>query len=397
MARKSITGVSALLKGLKKGLVPAYVLVGEEELLRTEAEKAIAEAVFGPEGGDEQAATIFHGPTRKNDIASLPLAGVLDELQTRSMFAPRKFVVVREADLWIGEHSDALTRYLDRAPRFATLVLSVRKLDGRIRFTKRVRQVGVVVDCSTPYESGFGESVPSAGSELGRWIERRAKAKGLSIGGRELVALMELVGTSMRELDEALDKIAIYLASDSAGSGGQSAVVSTETLEAVVANARRENAFKLVDAALGANRARAFSLAARVFENGLAMQDGKVERSPQTVALLVIAQLGNEIERRLKAKSAMMRGDAEGEIARRINLRPFLVRSFFGALRGARLESLQRQLKLVFDADLALKTGAREPRLLVETLLLRLNPSDRHGAGEPGGLSSGTGARAARR
>ena len=159
--------MSAFLKGLSKSRAPVYVLAGGEDFLCSEAEAAIACEVLGPEDAD--AATVFHGPTRKNDVGNLPLASVLDELQTRSMFTPHRLVVIRGAGHWIAAHSDALTRYIENAPGFATLVLSVRKLDGRIKFTKRAKEVGVIVDCRTLYDSDFGERVPSAGSELGQW------------------------------------------------------------------------------------------------------------------------------------------------------------------------------------------------------------------------------------
>ena len=114
------------------------------------------------------------------------------------------------------------------------------------------------------------------------------------------------------------------------------------------------------------------TLAERTFESGLVMADGKTERRPATIALLLIAQLGSEIEKRLRAKSQFVEGRSQASVGKSLGIPPFLAAKFFDAVHRTELPSLQKQLEAVHQADLALKTSAQDHRMLAESLLVRL-------------------------
>jgi DNA polymerase III delta subunit len=101
--------------------------------------------------------------------------------------------------------------------------------------------------------------------------------------------------------------------------------------------------------------------------------DGRTERRPQTIALLVIASLGTEVERRAVAKSEVECGASAKDAAKTAGIPPFLARDVMADLNRVRLATLHRQLGLIHDADLALKTSQQEPHALVENLIIELH------------------------
>src|SRR5262245_6997394 len=94
-----------------------YVLAGPERFLKQAALRRIQEIVLGPEGGDF-GRTEFDGETAE-------FAAVLDELLTLPFLAPRRLVLIQDADAFVTEHRKRLEKYVAAPSSAGVLVLDV--------------------------------------------------------------------------------------------------------------------------------------------------------------------------------------------------------------------------------------------------------------------------------
>ena len=79
------------LSHLQKEFGAAYLLLGAEAYQRGRVKEAIVAAVLGTEGRE-------YGLTQYS-LAETPLAAVLDDARSLSLFAPERVIVVRDAKI----------------------------------------------------------------------------------------------------------------------------------------------------------------------------------------------------------------------------------------------------------------------------------------------------------
>jgi hypothetical protein len=148
-------------------LPSAAFLTGTADFLKGQFVKKFTRELFGE---SEPEVHRFQGPANDRQLADLPLAVVLDELRTASLFAS-------------PDHHRRPGRPLPRRPwrrpdvargrlRRRALACPIDgKLDGRTRFAKAAARVAWVVDCPQPYDRPppRDAKAPAWDSELTHW------------------------------------------------------------------------------------------------------------------------------------------------------------------------------------------------------------------------------------
>ncbi|MCS6976536.1 MAG: DNA polymerase III subunit delta, partial [Gemmatales bacterium] len=94
-----------------------YVVTGDERFLKTEVLSRLKSLVLGT------AESEFALSTRDGDAVSF--ADVQDELATLPFLAPRRLVVLREADGFVTRFREQLEKYCQRPAPHGVLVLDV--------------------------------------------------------------------------------------------------------------------------------------------------------------------------------------------------------------------------------------------------------------------------------
>ena len=165
-------------------LKPVYALVGSDLFLQLDAlSKLLAEA------GDAQRVDV--------EGESAPLAEVLDELRTFTMFASAKVVVMRNAEAFLTRFREPLERFLSEAGAGGggTLVMRVGSLPSNQRIYKVIQKVGQVLDCNPP-------------KDLSNWVSHRARgAHNITLAPDAAALLADLIGDDLGRLDNELAKL----------------------------------------------------------------------------------------------------------------------------------------------------------------------------------------------
>jgi len=125
-------------------------------------------------------------------------AQVLDAARTRSLFAPKKALVVRQAEALRGEDDGVLAYLKDPTPG-VTLVLVAAKADKRKTLWKRLFEAASVTLAE-----------PLRGARLKGYVRDELRRRKLALGEDALVALIERVGADLRRLMGEIEKLQAY-------------------------------------------------------------------------------------------------------------------------------------------------------------------------------------------
>jgi DNA polymerase-3 subunit delta len=222
---------------------PAYLIVGDELLLRREACAAIEAAVLG----DEPTARALGrqvfagGEARIGEI--LAAAGGLP------MFGGRRLIVVDGVERLRKGDREALPAALRGLPVSTVMVLIADKLDNRLTFTRDLQRLATVIPTTALPER-----------ELPEWITRRFTALGHALERGAADQLLLLAGAQLSALAGEIEKISLYV--------GESRKVTREDVNRVVAGGIGGTLDDLTHAVGERNLAGALAALANALEAG---------------------------------------------------------------------------------------------------------------------------------
>lgn len=218
--------------------------------------------------------------------------------------------------------------------------------DARTKLGKIIKPY--LVGCVKPYDN-----------QMPRWLQDRAKHYKVNMGQAALYRLLELQGNDLPGLNNALERLSLYI-----GGKGE---VSIDLVNEVIANNRSFNVFDLSGLVGSKNLSGALRTLRGLLEGGEA-------------PLKLLSLLARAFRDLLKARVDFelgLSGQAIGEkyISKRIP--PFFrdekVRQLLRQVKSFSLPELRRAIFLMHQTDLSLKsTSGLTPELLMERLILEL-------------------------
>jgi len=317
---------------------PIYVLRGTDPYLLAQARRRVREQAVGD--ADPGLAIVETGG------ADAVLADVMDSLRTLPFLAPRRLVMVREAEDFLEKPArkgekirDVLLDYIESPASTGSLCLEVSSWNESTNLAKRVAEKGLLVACEL-----------ADAARLPGWLQSEATRlykKKLSPAAAQM--LVESLGTDFASLLSALDALALY--------AGPAEKIEVPDVDALVARGHHERVWALCDAVADRKVARALELLDVFWTEGMV--------APQIVGLLrpTFRQL-----LRVKALSRKMNPDAAMEKAGVNYYARDRLRRAAAAFSDTHLADAYQAL---VDADLEAKTTPND-REVMETLIHRL-------------------------
>ncbi|MCD6520576.1 MAG: DNA polymerase III subunit delta [Anaerolineae bacterium] len=334
-----------------------YIFHGEEEFTRSEAVAKLKQRIASDGTGDLNIVTL--------EGERLLLEELIEACNALPFFGERRLVIVegllqtleprrgrgrrgkqKEVTPSVSqkEYAQKLADYLPALPETTRLLFVERQtLSASNPVLKTVQKLG-------GYIREF--KVPE-GSELQRWVRRRAQAKGVSISREAAALLTLLVGANLRQLDRELEKLAALV--------NYAREITPEDVRVLVSAAQEANIFGLVDA-LGMRQARQ---AMAQLERLLA--DGANE-------LYLLAMIARQVRLLIGIKDLYEeRRLPPAEVRRQLGIgQRFVFEKLVRQARRFRLAELKELLQRVLTADQAIKTGQMPGPLALELLVLEI-------------------------
>ena len=272
-----------LPQALAKGLRPLYVIHGDEPLLAQEAADAIRSAARAA-GYSERSVHTVAG-------AQFDWSGLLGEASALSLFADRRVIEIRIPSGKPGKDgSEALQRYVETLSDDNLTLILLPRLDR----TQQTSAWFTALD-------GAGATIridPVERRALPQWIAQRLAAQGLRIedgeaGQHALAFFADRIEGNLLAAHQEISKLALLHAP--ADPRGAPTVLTQTQIESAVLNVARYDVFKLGEAVLAGQVARA-----------LRMLDGL--EAEGEAAVLVHWTLADDLRGLQRVHTAMLQG-----------------------------------------------------------------------------------------
>lgn len=335
-------------------LRPVYLVLGEERLLMDQVVTAIRDATCkdGIAGFNED----------KFNAGDASCDGIVNAARMLPMMAKRRFVLVRGLDRWEkkadddgGEDDsadtkkkgvkdasplDVLAEYAKAPSESTVMVLTAPKLHAQRRLVTTAKKAGFIVTCE-----------PIARRALPGWIQAAAKEKGNPISHDVADQLAEIAGPELGYVSDAIERLSLYV--------GAGAPITEDAVAKVVIKVRQSTVWELLDA-LGRRRLdKAMAALADVYD-------------PRDGGLRLLGAVSWSVRQLVKFESALLGGASAQEAGQRAGVPPFRVNDTATVIRGVPRGTFPSWLRLLAEADLALKSSRRPAQAILETMLIEM-------------------------
>ncbi len=268
---------------------------------------------------------IFHG----DNVDPVRLVELYDSYP---MMAPRRVVLLRDADRMPAPQCKALEPLVEEPSETTVFVAMGAKLDMRRRLFAQMSRQGMAVEFKVPFEN-----------RLPGVIEEMAAERRLKLAPEAIERLRLYVGSQLAEMDNELEKLAIYIGDREGGR------VTAEDVEQLVGVSRGASVFEFIDSVGRGDRRHAVELLHSLLEQG--------EEPHRIVPLLT-----RHLQLLLRTQQLEKKRLARDEMARGLGVAPFFLDGYRKQARAASAASLWRGLMALRRTDELLKTGGGRAR-----------------------------------
>jgi len=201
-----------------KQFKPVYWLEGEEDYY---IDKAVeyAENFLLSESEKSFNLSVFYGKD-----ASWP--ELINSCRRYPMFAEKQVVLLKEAQQM--RDIEKLEAYIENPLTSTILVVAYKekKLDARKKFTKLVKEKGILITTKKMYDR-----------DLPEWTQEMIRSKGMTITPKGLALIVDHIGNDLNRIENEVDKLSVNL--------GKRKNITEEDIEQYVGVSKDYNVFEL--------------------------------------------------------------------------------------------------------------------------------------------------------
>ena len=224
----------------QKKFAPLYYFYGDEDFLIQEMVDSIIDHAL-----DESSRSFNLDILNGYDADAKDIVSVASAFP---MMAPRRVVVVKGFDR-VANREVLIPFFSNPMPSTALVMVSEKKPDLRTKLSKALEQHAVII-----------EFRPLPDYKIPPWIGGRISKHGKEISTEACELLHAHVGQSLRELQNEIDKLFIYL--------GDKKSIDVDDIDTVVGISKRYNIFELQNAIGSKNLPRAQEILERMLDAG---------------------------------------------------------------------------------------------------------------------------------
>lgn len=296
----------------KSKFKPVYWLEGEEEYYIDKAME-YAEHRILTESESSFNLTVFYGRDAN-------WADVINACRRYPMFADRQVVLLKEAQHM--RDVEKLEAYVDNPLSSTVFVVSYKdkKVDGRTRFAKILKEKGVMVSTKKMYDN-----------QLPEWTQELVQSKGLTITPKGLALLVDHIGNDLSRIENEIDKLSVNL--------NKRKSITEEDIEEFIGVSKDFNVFELQ----GALAKKDLPKAIRIIQY--------FEANPKAAPIqLVLPSLYSFFSKVFMVFGAGSHD--EKSVATAIGVNPYFIKDYMQAANLYKYEGVERVLLLLHNYNL---------------------------------------------
>ncbi len=311
-----------------------HVIFGEDPfLVSKECEKRM-DALLEP---DQRSMALYEPRAEDAQIAD-----ILDELRTLPFLAPKRVVLIKDAESFIKTNSEALEKYLEDPSPTGILIMTVTSWDKRLRFHKILQKTG-----------GLIELAKMKSSQMSAYVAGYAQQSyGIRLDTQCSRLLVELVGDDPGRLCREMDKLAVFVAPRKS--------VTFQDIEQLVGKNRMFDAFGVIDSINAGQLAKAIERLRNMFG------------ADKSTEYTVIGAFGWHFRRLFRAKAYMEKGLHPQQAAQNAGVYGYFQQDFIRQAGQMTLKQLAHIMAELGKIDFGLKTGQTSASTAMERLITNL-------------------------
>ncbi|NLX07557.1 MAG: DNA polymerase III subunit delta [Phycisphaerae bacterium] len=308
-----------------------YVIAGKDRYLKQAAAHDLQNSLLGEDEG--MGLSTYDG--KAVDIGTM-----LDELHTVPFLAPRRVVIIDDADKLISEERDLFEKYFAQPSQTGVLVLMCETWRSNTKLAKALPKIGQLITAE-----------PKKGRELAQWVSSEAKRLGKNLPVNVAQSLVEVVGSDTGRIINELEKLSLFV--------GQRPTITLEDVEQLSGPTAEQSIFLINDL-----------MAEGKAEEALTTLD-RLMRNDRSAEYTMVGALAFSLRRLLKARALADAGYSLRDIPRECGITyPGLADRFMAQVKRFTAAELKHLLAELAEADRASKTGVGDAKLNLEKFIV---------------------------
>jgi DNA polymerase-3 subunit delta len=316
---------------------PIYFVYGDEPYMLDQAVEAIIDTA-APDGTNDFNFDKFRGSDARAEQ-------IRESAEMLPMMVDRRVVLVRNLQEMPISEFELLKDYFEDPAETTCLVLHGYREDaGDMDFRKgafrALKKAATCCEFESLYD-GDAEQV----------VRKQAGNRGLQLGRQARAYLVEAVGTDIATINQALDKIDLYM-----GESDEQRTVDVESIQEVIAETRVRSVFDLSDA-----------LGDRKYQEALTILDRMLLVGESPIRILhMIARHFRIVD---KIHDPDYRKLSKNKMAGKLNVPSFFLSDYKRHARTFSAEGIAHIRRRILEVDTALKSSGLDDRTVLEDLL----------------------------
>jgi DNA polymerase-3 subunit delta len=281
---------------------------------------------------------------------------ILNALQTLPFLNEKRIVVVKDLNKIRPSDAERLTSYLSNIIETSCLILLYYDNYKKETVAKRKELINkcitskncISVDCRKQYES-----------EAREFIKTEFIQKDKVISNDVALRIIEENGTDLLNISNEIEKLSLF-------TGKNNKNITLEDLEKISGHTKETNIYAL------SSYIEAKNLKKAVFTMEKLLNEGEEP-------VMILSAVASTIRRMLNAKSIIEEQSmSAAEAALALKIHNFYAGTFFTNLKKHSTHILKTSLKVILEADIAIKTGSNDAISALEKIVLYICRADEY-------------------
>ena len=324
-----------LKEQLKKNIFQsAYLFYGEEQFLKKYYLEEIQKKLIPPEL-QMMNLTVFEGKV-------IPANQIIESMEMLPFMGDKRLVIVKNSELFTsGRKNDTelMCDFIPNIPPTSCIIFVEDTVDKRNKVFKLMHSKKFTVECG-----------PLKENDLLIWIKREFNRKNKSIDNKTGIYLIRIVGTSMENLANEIQKLIDYVEERRDITPKDIDDICIKSLDAHIFDLVKAMGYKKVDKAL------------EIYSNLILIKEPPIR---------ILSMLTRQIRLILQVKYLYDKGFGSKDISEILKQPYFVINDCLKQSQLFTMEKLQEAIEDCLQTDIDIKTGKMDGELAVEMLLLK--------------------------
>jgi DNA polymerase-3 subunit delta len=273
----------------------------------------------------------------------LSINEVINDLETLPMISKHKLLVIKEAEKINKNDETKIINYFNRTSlknSFSTLIIIYKENNPNKELITAVERIGIAANFSITNKA-----------KLALWIKSKFRQSNKKITQEALFYLQSIVGSDLGHLFNEIEKIDIYTKDKE--------IIEKEDVIITIGGSEAVNIFKVLD-----------SVGDKDIKNAM---DGLVKLNQGNLHhLSIFAMIYRQIKLILQAKLLLSKGFNFKEVEKKLKLPYFVVEKIIKQSKKYTFKEICKSYELLNIADLEFKDSQKEPKIILEELVMNI-------------------------